>query len=91
MFGKTTGNFLQKKDVYNTITIYQSNMIKKVLFLFACSISLFSFSQITGNVTGSSNETLAFVNIYIENTYKGTTSNEDGNYELMLLKPEIIP
>ncbi|PTM09282.1 MAG: hypothetical protein DA407_06095 [Bacteroidetes bacterium] len=57
-------------------------MFKKILFLFTCSLSLLSFSQIIGNVKSSTNETLAFVNIYIEDTYKGTTSNEDGNYEL---------
>jgi len=45
-----------------------------------CAIS--SFSQIKGTVTDTKNKPLAFVNIFIENTYKGTTSNEEGNYEL---------
>lgn len=44
--------------------------------------SLFSFSQITGKVTDSKENPLPFVNVYIENTYKGTTTNESGNYEL---------
>ena len=57
-------------------------MIKKILLLLTCSFSVLTFSQITGSVTDASNESLAFVNIYIEGTYKGTTSNEDGNYEL---------
>ncbi|WP_425075792.1 DUF5686 and carboxypeptidase regulatory-like domain-containing protein [Psychroserpens sp. S379A] len=50
-----------------------------------CTIT--SFSQITGTVTDTKNKPLAFVNIFIENTYKGTTSNEDGNYELNISKP----
>ncbi len=43
---------------------------------------LFSSAQIKGQVSDQNSEALPFVNIYIENTYKGTTSNEDGNYEL---------
>jgi len=41
-----------------------------------------SFAQIKGTVTDDKNKPLPFVNIFLENTYKGTTSNEDGNYEL---------
>lgn len=44
--------------------------------------SLFSFSQITGKVTDTKDNPLPFVNVYLENTYKGTTTNESGNYEL---------
>ncbi|MCK8481142.1 DUF5686 and carboxypeptidase regulatory-like domain-containing protein [Psychroserpens algicola] len=50
------------------------------IFSFLCMFS--SFSQVKGTVTDTKNEPLPFVNIYIENTYTGTTSNEDGNYEL---------
>jgi len=57
-------------------------MIKKILLLLAISFNTFAYSQINGTVKNSNNETLAFVNIYVEGTYKGTTSNEDGNYEL---------
>ena len=41
-------------------------------------------AQIIGTVTNKNNEPLPFVNIYIENTYKGTTTNELGKYELNL-------
>jgi hypothetical protein len=41
-----------------------------------------SYSQITGTVTDTKKEPLPFVNIYIDNTYIGTTSNEEGKYEL---------
>jgi len=35
----------------------------------------------------SENNPLPFVNIYLENSYKGTTSNDDGNYELEVDRP----
>ena len=57
-------------------------MIKKVLLLITLCFNTIVFSQITGNIKDTNNETLAFVNIYIEGTYKGTTSNDEGNYEL---------
>ncbi|WP_033961901.1 DUF5686 and carboxypeptidase regulatory-like domain-containing protein [Psychroserpens jangbogonensis] len=46
-----------------------------------------SFSQIKGKVTDSKSNPLPFVNIFIDNTYKGTTSNEEGNYELNITEP----
>ncbi|MEY8848691.1 DUF5686 and carboxypeptidase regulatory-like domain-containing protein [Psychroserpens sp. XS_ASV72] len=48
---------------------------------------LFGYSQIKGTVVDSKDQPLAFVNVYIENTYKGTTTNEDGIYELNISKP----
>lgn len=51
-----------------------------LLFCFLFSVSL--SAQIVGKVTSTKGEPLAYVNIYLENTYSGTTSNEDGNYEL---------
>ncbi|WP_299224269.1 DUF5686 and carboxypeptidase regulatory-like domain-containing protein [uncultured Psychroserpens sp.] len=56
------------------------------LFLFLL-ITINGFSQIKGTVTDSKNKPLPFVNIFIENTYTGTTSNEDGNYELNIKTP----
>ena len=52
-------------------------------FLFALLFfSSFSFSQIKGTVYDSNNEPIPFVNIYILDTYKGTTTNEKGFYEI---------
>jgi len=51
-----------------------------------CLISLQSIAQITGTVSDNKNQALPFVNIYIENTYTGTTSNDEGNYELNIRK-----
>jgi len=48
-------------------------------------LSLFpilSLSQIKGTVTNNKSEPLPFVNIYLENSYTGTTSNENGIYSL---------
>ncbi|NRA91219.1 MAG: carboxypeptidase-like regulatory domain-containing protein, partial [Psychroserpens sp.] len=57
-------------------------MKKNILLIAFTFIFSYSFSQIKGTVTNTKNEPLAFVNVYIENTYKGTTTNEEGNYEL---------
>jgi len=62
-------------------------MKSKLLITLAFLFSLQSFSQIKGTVTDNKNEPLPFVNIYIENTYTGTTSNLEGNYELNITKP----
>ena len=45
-------------------------------------ISLNLSAQITGTVKDANNQPLPFVNVIIENTYKGTTTNDDGYYEL---------
>ena len=60
-----------------------------LLLPFTFLLSIHCFSQIKGTVTNNKNEPLPFVNIYIENTYTGTASNEDGNYELNVSKPSI--
>tara|TARA_Y100000815_G_scaffold268312_1_gene289164 strand:+ start:24573 stop:27071 length:2499 start_codon:yes stop_codon:yes gene_type:complete len=52
------------------------------LLLFFCCISL--SAQISGKVTDSQNQPLPYVNIYLEGSYKGTTSNEEGRYTLDL-------
>jgi len=50
-----------------------------LIFLFLGS---FTFSQIKGTVKDASGNPLPFVNIYIENTYIGTSTNELGKYEI---------
>ena len=61
-------------------------MKQTFLLLFIC-ISFQSIAQITGTITDNNNEPLPFVNIYIENTYTGTTTNNEGNYELNINTP----
>ncbi|GGW64847.1 carboxypeptidase-like protein [Winogradskyella epiphytica] len=50
--------------------------------------SSFLSAQITGHITDQNKKALPFVNILIENTYKGTTSNDDGYYELNITSPK---
>ncbi len=63
-------------------------MIKKLLSFFFIAFSFFASAQIVGTITNTKNEPLPFVNIIIENTYKGTTSNDDGYYVLNLTEPK---
>jgi hypothetical protein len=57
-------------------------MKNKLLSTLTLLCAFASFAQIKGTVTDDKNQPLPFVNIYLENTYTGTTSNEDGYYEL---------
>ncbi|MBJ2174306.1 carboxypeptidase-like regulatory domain-containing protein [Aureibaculum sp. A20] len=58
--------------------------IKISLLLFiSCSIAQ---AQITGTVTDENNTALPFVNIYLQGSYNGTTSNDDGIYQLDINK-----
>ncbi len=49
-------------------------------------ISFFSYSQIRGTITDNKGIPLSLVTILEEDTYNGTSSNEQGNYELNLKK-----
>ena len=48
-------------------------------FLF---LSFLSYSQIKGTIKDEKGAPIPYVNIYIEKTYIGTSSNELGKYEL---------
>jgi len=56
-------------------------MDKKLLLLTLFFTSILS-AQITGTVTDKTGNTLPFVNIYLQDTYTGTTTNDLGYYEL---------
>lgn len=53
-------------------------------FLF---FSLSSLSQIKGTITDEKGNPLPFVSVFEENTYTGTTSNEQGKYQLNVKEP----
>jgi len=57
-------------------------MNKTLLCLIFTLLSYSISAQINGTITNTNNEPLPFVNVIIENTYKGTTTNNDGYYEL---------
>ncbi|MBF2710049.1 DUF5686 and carboxypeptidase regulatory-like domain-containing protein [Flavobacterium soyangense] len=60
--------------------------MKKYLLLILSLISFFSFAQIRGTITDNKGIPLSLVTILEENTYNGTSSNEQGNYELNIKK-----
>lgn len=57
------------------------------IFLLFSSLSL---AQIKGTVTDKNNAPLPFVNIYIENSSVGTTSNEKGEYVLNVKEKNVV-
>ena len=58
----------------------------RYVFLFlVCSFSV--SAQLKGTISDSEHQPIPYVNIYIENSYTGTTSNEQGDYELALPQP----
>jgi len=60
--------------------------MKREITLFFLFITSLTQAQITGLVTDKNNEPLPFVSIYLQNSYIGTTSNDEGNYELNIQK-----
>ena len=56
--------------------------MKHILAVFILFFSIQVSSQIVGKVVDSKGNPLPFVNIYLESSYVGTTSNDDGNYIL---------
>ncbi len=68
--------------------INQTLMTKKLLNLLFIVFSTIASAQVVGTITDTNNKPLPFVNILIENTYKGTTSNNDGYYELNISVPQ---
>jgi len=63
-------------------------MNRTLLTVLFATFSLIASSQVIGTITDSKGNPLPFVNILIENTYKGTTSNDDGYYELNITDPK---
>ncbi len=63
-------------------------MIRKLqLAILLIFISNSLFSQVIGTVTDTGDQRLPYVNIYTEDGLKGTTTNEEGAYELKLTQP----
>ena len=62
-------------------------MHQKIIIIFLILSSINLTAQITGKVTDTENETLPYVNIYTEDGRFGTTTNENGVYELKINRP----
>jgi hypothetical protein len=56
-----------------------------LLLLLLCATK--NYAQIQGSVSDEQGNPLPFVSIYLENSYKGTTSNDSGKYELGIKTP----
>lgn len=59
------------------------NYFTCILFL----LSFWSFGQIKGIVTDAKGNPMPFVNIYVQDTYISTTSNDNGRFELNVKTP----
>ena len=59
----------------------------KLLTAIFLLLSAASYAQIKGKITSANGEGIPFVSITIENTYNGTTANEEGQYELAVKNP----
>ncbi len=56
--------------------------IQFTLFILLCQV--LAYSQVKGTITDTSGEPLAYANIYVNETSTGTTSNMEGQFELLL-------
>ncbi len=82
---------LVKKNQVCTHTNFRKSMSNYLsrfsLFLFLLSLSSMAFpvfGQVRGKITSPSGSPLAFATVYAKGTTLGTTSNEEGNYNLQL-------
>jgi hypothetical protein len=60
--------------------------MKKLFLIIFVQISFLSVAQIRGIITDNKGIPLSLVTVLEENTYNGTSSNEQGNYELNIKK-----
>ena len=60
--------------------------MKKLFLILLVQISFLSAAQIRGTITDNKGIPLSLVTVLEENTYNGTSSNEQGNYELNIKK-----
>ncbi|OIQ16293.1 MAG: hypothetical protein BM557_10500 [Flavobacterium sp. MedPE-SWcel] len=54
----------------------------KFFTLLTLLLGVTSYAQIKGKITSTDGQPIPFVNVSLENTYSGTTANEEGEYEL---------
>lgn len=65
--------------------------MKKLLVLFSLLYAINEFSQVKALIINSeTKEKVPFVNIWIENENIGTTSNENGEFQLEISEPKTI-
>jgi hypothetical protein len=62
-------------------------MLRKLLYAITVLFSVVSLAQVRGKITDEKGNPLPFVNIFEENTYNGTTTNEQGRFEINIKTP----
>jgi hypothetical protein len=60
--------------------------MKKITILFFLFVSASFVAQVKGKITDTKNSPLSFVSVYLNKTFTGTTSNDNGEYVLDLTK-----
>jgi len=60
--------------------------MKKAIVLVFLFVATSFFAQVTGTVTDTEGQALPVVSVYLENSITGTSTNENGAYELVLKK-----
>ena len=77
-------NISKLKPAINCFLIRFLNLVLKT----TNEVKIFTVSDFTDNnsiiLSNKTKQPLPFVNIFIENTYQGTTSNDEGDFELLL-------
>ena len=58
--------------------------MKKITILFFLFVSASFVAQVKGKITDTKNSPLSFVSVYLNKTVTGTTSNDNGDYDLDL-------
>lgn len=65
----------------------ETTFMKNYTLLAFLFFSISNFAQIKGTITDEKGNPLPFVSVFEENTYSGTTSNEQGKYQLNVKEP----
>lgn len=65
----------------------ETTFMKNYTLLAFLFFSISNFAQIKGTITDEKGTPLPFVSVFEENTYSGTTSNEQGKYQLNVKEP----
>ncbi len=73
---------LISSDSSYSIFVRQTTYMKNYTLLAFLFFSISNFAQIKGTITDEKGNPLPFVSVFEENTYTGTTSNEQGKYQL---------
>jgi hypothetical protein len=67
--------------------VKEKTFMKNYIFFILLFFSFSNFAQIKGIITDEKGNPLPFVTVFEENTYSGTTSNEQGNFQLNVKEP----